>query len=97
NYSTVYEKSTGVINQISINYEILEDNDTKYLDLLINRYDGPKPEFSVTKSSTLIKLDTKTSSEENTEDETYGFEIIGLVLGLVVLIRFNKKLILKIE
>jgi hypothetical protein len=92
NYSTIYEKSSGVINRISVNYEILENNETRYLDLVINRYDGAKPDFGDTESSTLVKLDTETTSEDTTEDDTSTFNILSFIVGLYVMLKLRRKI-----
>ncbi|MCE7735181.1 MAG: hypothetical protein GPJ54_09910 [Candidatus Heimdallarchaeota archaeon] len=85
NYSTVYEKTTGVMKKLKVNYEVVDDNETQYLNLLVERYDGPRPNFSEDLNQTLVTLDTITPSSKNSEDDISAFGLFGLLLGLIVI------------
>jgi hypothetical protein len=83
NYSTVYEKNTGVMEVLQVHYIVSDDNETRYLDLSVERYNGSRPDFGVDQSSTLISLDTITPTEENTEDDLSSLSLLGLIVGLL--------------
>ncbi len=92
-YQLSYEKVNGVLNQLTVSSEILqEDNSTSSFNLEINRYTGPKPFGNYTETTPFFTLDTFTPSETGDEKDTPGLTFITSVISLIAVnfIRRNR-------
>lgn len=91
-YQISYEKANGVLNQLSVNSEIIqEDNSTTSFNLEINRYTGPKPFGNITETNLSYTLDTFTPSETIDESDTLGITLLSSIIGLIIINFIRKK------